>query len=91
MFVGDGFTVNDEVFPDPSSTFVEVSSKCVAHLFTILLFSPVDDSRAAMFGLPGLSAPPGPPGHKAEPGDTEDYSNMAIRVTDYIKCKSHKL
>lgn len=49
-----------------------------------------------MFGLPGLPGPPGPPGHKGEPGvpgsrdwnlDTIDYSNMAIKVTDYIKCK----
>lgn len=49
-----------------------------------------------MFGLPGPPGPPGSPGHKGEPGvpgasdwnrDTGDYSNMAVRVTDYIKCK----
>ncbi|KAM7418398.1 hypothetical protein PAMA_015835 [Pampus argenteus] len=57
-----------------------------------------DGIRRAMFGLPGPPGPPGPPGHKGEPGvlsagdwnlDTGDYSNMALRVTDYIK--SHDL
>lgn len=49
-----------------------------------------------MFGLPGPPGPPGPPGDKGEPGvpssrswrlGTEDYSNMAGKVTDYIKCR----
>ncbi len=49
-----------------------------------------------MFGLPGPPGPPGPPGHKGEPGvpgardwnlDTGDYSSMAVKVTDYIKCR----
>lgn len=49
-----------------------------------------------MFGLPGLPGPPGPPGHKGEPGvpgsrdwnlDNTDYSNMAVKVMDYIKCR----
>lgn len=49
-----------------------------------------------MFGIPGPPGPPGPPGHKGEPGvptaghlslDDGAYSNMAVRVTDYIKSK----
>lgn len=49
-----------------------------------------------MFGLPGPPGPPGPPGHKGEPGvlstrdwnlDPADYANMAVKVTDYIKCR----
>lgn len=48
-----------------------------------------------MFRLPGKPGPPGPPGHKGEPGvpgsrdwnpDAIEYSNMAVKVTDYIKC-----
>lgn len=62
----------------------------------ILQSSPDDHSRGAMFGLPGPPGPPGPPGDKGEPGvpssrlwglGTEDYSNMAGKVTDYIKCR----
>lgn len=58
-----------------------------------VILSPDDGVRGGMFGLPG---PPGPPGHKGEPGapgtrdwnlDTGDYSSMAVRVTDYIKCR----
>lgn len=61
-----------------------------------VVLSPGDAVRGAMFGLPGPPGPPGPPGHKGEPGvpgtrdqspDTGDYSSMAVRVTDYIKCK----
>lgn len=46
-----------------------------------------------MFGIPG---PPGPQGPKGEPGisgstdwtqNSRDFSSMAMRVTDYIKCK----
>lgn len=60
------------------------------------VLSPGDGVRGSMFGLPGAPGPPGPPGHKGEPGvpgainwnlDTGDYSNMAVRVTDYIKCR----
>lgn len=49
-----------------------------------------------MFGQPGPPGPPGPPGDKGEPGvpsgrhwnlDSADYSNMAGKVTDYIKCR----
>lgn len=62
----------------------------------ILQSSPGDHSRGAMFGLPGPPGPPGPPGDKGEPGvpssrswglGNEDYSNMAGKVTDYIKCR----
>lgn len=60
------------------------------------MLSPDDGVRGAMFGLPGPPGPPGPPGHKGEPGvpsagewnpASGDYSNMALRVTDYIKCR----
>lgn len=57
------------------------------------IMSPGDGSRGAIFGLPGPPGPPGPPGHKGEPGvsnknlDNGDYSSMAVRVTDYIKCR----
>lgn len=44
-----------------------------------------------MLGIPG---PPGPQGPKGEPGsltdwtqNSRDFSSMAMRVTDYIKCK----
>lgn len=61
-------------------------------------FSPADGVSGSMFGLPGPPGPPGPPGHKGEPGtpgtrewslDSGDYSSMAVKVTDYIKCKRH--
>lgn len=61
-----------------------------------IVLSPGSGSRGAMFGLPGPPGPPGPPGHKGEPGvpgardwnvDTGDYSSMAVKVTDYIKCR----
>ena len=61
-----------------------------------IALSPGDGVRRTMFGLPGPPGPPGPPGHKGDPGipgardwnlDTGDYSSMAVRVTDYIKCK----
>lgn len=64
-------------------------------LSNVVLF-PGDNSRAAMFGLPGPPGPPGPAGHKGEPGltsasdwnpDTKEYTNMAVKVTDYIKCR----
>lgn len=65
-------------------------------MLSYVLLSPGDNSRAAMFGLPGPPGPPGPPGHKGEPGlnsasdwnpDTKEYINMAVKVTDYIKCR----
>lgn len=53
----------------------------------MLCFPPGDDASAAMFGIPGPPGPPGPPGHKGEPGLPDDYSSMALKVTDYIKCR----
>lgn len=55
------------------------------------------DLHEAMFGHP-QPGPPGPPGQKGEPGlpgvtdwstDAIDYSGVALKVTDYIKCKRH--
>lgn len=49
-----------------------------------------------MFGIPGSQGPPGPQGKKGEPGllssrdwnpNTGDYSLMAVKVTDYLKCR----
>lgn len=65
---------------------------------THVVLSPGGAVRGAMLGHPGLPGPPGPPGHKGEPGasgagagawnlDSADYSTMAVRVTDYIKCR----
>ncbi|XP_077379746.1 uncharacterized protein LOC144020295 isoform X2 [Festucalex cinctus] len=57
-----------------------------------------DRTRGGMFGIPGPPGPPGPSGEKGDSGvsggmnwnvDTGDYSNMAARVTDYIR--SHGL
>lgn len=55
-----------------------------------------DNSRGAMFGIPGPPGPPGLPGPKGESGVTgftdwtqnsREFSSMATRVTDYIKCR----
>lgn len=56
-----------------------------------------DNSRGAMFGIPGPPGPPGLPGQKGEPGvsdrstdwtqNSRDFSSVATRVTDYIKCR----
>ena len=52
--------------------------------------------NGAMFGPPGLPGPPGPAGHKGEPGvpgtkdwdsDSVDFFSVAVKVTDYIKCR----
>ena len=75
-------------------TDLSVSSSHIKSYHIVL--SPGQAVRGAMFGLPGMPGPPGPSGHKGEPGvpgtgarslDTADYSNMAVRVTDYIKCR----
>lgn len=48
-----------------------------------------------MFGQPGPPGPPGPRGDKGEPGvpsgrhwslESDDYLDVAGKVTDYIKC-----
>lgn len=52
--------------------------------------------RDALFGLPGRPGPPGPQGHKGEPGvpsardrslEPGADSDVAVQVTDYIKCR----
>lgn len=64
----------------------QVPSMKTAYQVT-LCFCSGDDSSAAMFGFPGLPGPPGPPGHMGEPGLPGDDSNIALKVTDYIKCR----
>lgn len=63
---------------------------------SFLFESSGDATTQPMFGQPGPPGPPGPRGDKGEPGvpsdghwslDSEDYSNMAGKVTDYIKCR----
>lgn len=49
-----------------------------------------------MFGQPGPPGPPGPRGDKGDPGvpsgrhwslESDDYPEVASKVTDYIKCR----
>lgn len=74
--------------------FFFFSSSAILNWFHVLASSG-DVSTQPMFGQPGPPGSPGPPGDKGEPGvpsgrhwslDSEDYSNMAGKVTDYIKC-----
>lgn len=62
----------------------------------MLFSSPGDSSRRTMVGIPGPPGAPGLPGPKGEPGvsgytdwnqNSRDFSSMATRVTDYIRCR----